>query len=165
MEAASSAPGATSLALELLAGISIGGHWCAAAGLPELGLVAAAERGIELSRLLLVADLGPPGTWQHVVATLFDAVDAVLFAPPAGVRPADARRLGARVRDRGTVLLVLDRCGNWPVPGDLRCLVTWSEWVGLSAGHGLLSGRNGEIEVSGRGAAARPRRARLRLPA
>jgi hypothetical protein len=165
VEAAASAPGSTSLALELLAGVSIGGHWCAAAGLPELGLVAAVERGIELGRFLLVPDLGRHGRWQHVAATLFDAVDAVLLAPPASVRPADARQLAARARDRGTALLVLDRHGNWPSPGDLRCRVAWSEWTGLSAGHGLLTGRNVEIEVSGRGAAARPRRATLRLPA
>src|SRR5207302_7365787 len=41
---------ATSLALALLAGPSQAGSWCAAVGLPSLGLVAAAEVGIVLER-------------------------------------------------------------------------------------------------------------------
>ncbi len=157
--------GATSLALEMLAGPSIGGYWCAVAGCPELGLVAAAERGVELARLLLVPSLGPPDRWIQVVASLFDAVDAVLLVPPPSVRPSDARRLAARARERGAVQLVLDRERGWPGPSDLRCTVTGSQWAGLSRGHGLLSERRFEVEVSGRGAAARPRRSPLQLSA
>ena len=157
--------GAASLALEMLAGSSLGGYWCAVAGCPDLGLAAAAERGIDLARLLLVPSLGPPDRWVQVVASLFDAVDAVLLAPPPSVRPSDARRLAARARDRGAVQLVLDRDRRWPGPSDLRCTVTWSQWAGLSMGHGLLSERFLEVEVSGRGAAARPRRSSLQLSA
>jgi hypothetical protein len=157
--------GATTLALELLAGPSVGGYWCAVGGFLELGVSAAAERGIDLARLVLVPCLGSQDRWMQAAATLFDAVDVVLLTPRAAVRPADARRLAARSRDRGSVLVVLDHRGNWPGPSDLRCTVTSSEWSGLSRGHGLLSARRYELEVSGRGAAARPRRAPLRLPA
>jgi hypothetical protein len=157
--------GATSLALEMLAGSSIGGYWCAVAGCPELGLAAAAERGVDLARLLLVPSLGPQDRWTQVVASLFDAVDAVLYVPHPSVRPSDARRLAARARDRGAVQLVLDRHLCWPGPSDLRCTVTGSQWAGLSRGHGLLSERFFEVEVSGRGAAARPRRSPLQLSA
>jgi hypothetical protein len=156
-------PGSTALALELLAGVSMGGHWCAAVGLANLWILAAAERGVTLERFLLVPLPGGPGRWQQVLATLFDGVDAVLFAPPSPVRSADARKLSARAKDRGSVLIVLDRHGRWGEPGDLRCRVTSSSWSGLEEGHGLLAGRSVEIEVSGRGAAARPRRTAVSL--
>jgi hypothetical protein len=159
------ASGATTLALELLAGPSVGGYWCAVGGFLELGVLAAAERGIDLARLVLVPFLGSQDRWMQVVAALFDAVDVVLLTPPTAVRPADARRLVARSKERGSVLVVLDHRRNWPGPNDLRCTVTRSEWSGLSRGHGLLAARRYELEVSGRGAAARPRRAPLQLPA
>ncbi len=157
------APGSTTLALELLAGASTAGHWCAAVGLANLGILAARERGIVLDRLLLVPSPGPAGRWQQVLASLFDGVDAVLFAPSAPVRQGDARKLTARARDRGSLLVVLDRRGWWSEPGDLRLGVTASAWSGLGGGHGLLSSRSVEVEVSGRGAAARPRRTAMHL--
>ncbi|MGA2209674.1 MAG: hypothetical protein ABSH30_08570 [Acidimicrobiales bacterium] len=157
--------GATTLAFELLAGPSVGGYWCAVGGFSEMGALAAAERGIDLARLVIVPFLGSPDRWLQVLATLFDSVDAVLFAPRAAVRQSDARRLAARSRDRGSVLIVLDHQGHWSGPSDLRCTVTGSQWSGLSRGHGLLASRRYELEVSGRGAAARPRRAPLQLPA
>ncbi len=155
--------GATTFALELLAGVSLAGHWCAAVGLANLGVLAAAERGISLDRLLLVPSPGGPGRWQQVLATLSDGVEAVLFCPPAPVRPADARKLSARTKERRSILIVLDRHARWSEPVDLRCQVRASSWNGLGDGHGLLSNRSMEIEVSGRGAAARPRRAAVTL--
>jgi hypothetical protein len=157
--------GATTLALELLAGPSVGGYWCAVAGAVELGVLAAAERGIDLARFVIVPSLGGPDRWMQVLAALFDSVEVVLFAPRSAVRQSEARRVAARSRDRGSVLVVLDQQGNWSGPSDLRCTVTRSQWSGLSRGHGLLTSRHYELEVSGRGAAARPRRAPLQLPA
>jgi hypothetical protein len=159
------ASGATTLALEMLAGVSIGGYWCAVAGSRQVSAVAASERGIELGRLLLVPSLGAPDRWPQVVATLFDAVDAVLLIPPGGVRQSDARKLSARSRERGSVFIVLDHKKSWSGPSDLRCSVSSSEWVGLSRGYGLLRGRAYEVEVSGRGAAARPLKTSLQLSA
>ncbi|MHB8244246.1 MAG: hypothetical protein ACYDGN_02670 [Acidimicrobiales bacterium] len=155
--------GSTTLALELLAGVSMDGHWCAAVGLADLGLLAAAGRGIALDRLLLVPFPGGAGRWQQVLAALFDGVEAVLFAPVVPVRPADARKLSVRAKNRGSTLIVLDRHRYWSEPGDLRCSVVSSTWSGLGEGHGLLSARSVEIEVSGRGAAARPLRSALSL--
>ena len=177
--AASPAPGLTSLLLSLLAGASSRGHWCAVVGLPALGFAAAAELGVDLGRLVLVPHPGSEGRWQSVVATLLETVDLVCLAPGTPVRPADARRLAARARERCSTLLVLDaprvsgadgpgrpgRTGAWPGPLDLRCAVRTSSWSGLGRGHGLLSSRQLEAEVGGRGAASRPRRALLQLPA
>src|SRR5437879_10744297 len=53
--------GGTSLALALAAGPSQAGSWCAAVGLPSLGLVAAVEGGVVLERFPLVARPGDEG--------------------------------------------------------------------------------------------------------
>ncbi len=149
-----------SLALALVAGASAAGSWVAVVGLPDLGVVAAAESGIALERLALVPHPWPR-VWVTVVAALLDAIDVVLVRPPPGLRAADARRLSARARERGTVLVAL---GAWSEPADLRLAVTASQWQGLGQGHGRLESRWVEVVVGGRGAAARERRARLWLP-
>jgi len=149
-----------SLALALVAGASAAGSWVAAVGLPDLGVVAAAESGLALERLALVP-YPRPEVWATVVATLLDAIDVVLVRTPSGLRAADARRLSARARERGAVLIPL---GTWSEPADLRLAVTASEWQGLGQGHGRLESRWVEVVAGGRGAATRERRAWLWLP-
>ena len=148
------------LALALVAGASAAGSWMAAVGLPDLGIVAAAETGIALERLALVPAPGARA-WPAVVAALLDAVDVVLVRSPARLPAAQARRLAARARERGAVLVPL---GPWPEPADLRLAVTASAWHGLGQGHGNLQARQIEVAATGRGAAARERRALLWLP-
>src|SRR5215216_2152482 len=148
------------LALALVAGASAAGSWVAAVGLPDLGIVAAAETGIALERLALVPAPGSRA-WPAVVAALLDAVDVVLVRAPARLPAAQARRLAARARERGAVLVPL---GAWPEPADLRLAVTASTWRGLGQGHGSLRARQVEVLVAGRGAAARERRTLLWLP-
>ena len=162
--------GSSALALALAAAASIQGSWCGAVGRPALGLVAAAELGIVLERFPLVAAPDPsatgPGGWAWVVATLLDALDLVIAWPPRGsgsVRAADARRLAARARERGAVLVVAG--GGWPEAPDIRLSVVRSEWVGLGAGHGRLRARWVEVVGGGRRAASGERRATLWLPA
>lgn len=181
--------GSTSLALAVLAGPSAAGSWCAAVGLPALGLVAAAEMGVVLDRLALVPAPGPE--WPAVVAALLDALDVVMVGTGWQVRTADARRLVARARERGAVLLVVGawngadvrlslagagsglsprsgRPGRSDQPGQAgesgpsgrQC-----QWQGLGSGHGHLQARQVEVVAEGRGASSRPRRRRLWLPA
>ena len=159
--------GSTSLALSLLAATSAQGSWCAAVGLPSLGLAAAAELGVALDRFPLVPAPGRgtgAGGWAWVVAALVDAVDVVLARPPsgAGVRAADARRLTARVRERGAVLVVAG--GGWPEPAEVQLTVTSTAWEGVGQGHGRLRARRVEVVAGGRGAAALQRRVPLWLP-
>jgi hypothetical protein len=202
--AAPGVTGATSLALALAAGASQAGSWVAAVGLGSLGLVAAAELGVALDRLVLVADPGRERTgWASVVAAMVDGFDVVLVAAgvpgrpgvpggsggrgrggsggsggrepsgtggsPGGVggggrlRAGDARRLVARVRERGSVLVAV----GGDLPGErspLRLVVTASSWQGLGEGWGYLRSRRVMVEAEGRGAAARSRRAELWLP-
>jgi hypothetical protein len=162
--AASGCGGATSLALALVAGASAAGSWCAAVGAPSLGLAAAAELGIALGRFPLVAS-PPPGVWATVVAALLDAFDAVLAWPPASLRPAEGRRLVARARERGAVLVLCGERARAVEGVALRLTVVSADWVGLGAGYGHLTGRIVEVVATGRGAASRERRARLWLPA
>jgi hypothetical protein len=149
------------LALALVAGASAAGSWVAAVGLPDLGIVAAAESGIALERLTLVPAPGARA-WPTVVAALLDAVDVVLVRPPAGLPAGQARRLAARARERGAVLVPL---GSWSEPADLRLAVVASTWQGLGQGHGRLHSRRVEVDATGRGAATRERRLPLWLPA
>src|SRR3954453_17319482 len=60
---------ARTLGLALAAGPSAAGWWGGVVRLPSLGLAAAAEVGVALERLLLVA-APPPAEWATVVATL-----------------------------------------------------------------------------------------------
>ncbi len=156
------AGGATSLALALVAEASQAGSWVAAVGVPSLGLVAADELGVALERLELVA-APERDAWGGVVAALVDGFDlVVLHAGRTGVRGADARRLVARARERGAVLLQLGR--GWPEAADVQLEVTRSRWEGLDHGHGRLLARKVRVSGGGRGEAARPRRLDLWLP-
>jgi len=154
-----SVTGSTSLALALLAAPSQAGSWCAAVGVPGLGLLSAAEHGVDLERLVLVAH--PGRAWATVVATLVEALDVVLVRPGRGGAESDVRRLAARVREREAVVVSL---GEW-AGADVRLTQTRCRWVGLGLGHGHLRARRVEVQSSGRGAAARPRSAVLWLPA
>jgi len=78
------------------------------------------------------------------------------------VRPGDARRLMARARERGAVLVALGQ--PWPESVDVRLTVTAAVWGGLGQGNGHLEARQVEVVASGRGAASRERRLRLWLP-
>lgn len=155
-------PASSSLALALVAEASSLGSWCAAVGWPTLGVAAAAELGVALERFPLVAS-PPPAEWPTIVAALLDAFDVVLVRPPAGrrLRLGDARRLSARARERGAVLVLLAGVEG----ADVRLATERAEWHGIGDGHGHLTGRAVDVVAGGRGAASRPRRARLWLPA
>ncbi|HEU5159570.1 MAG TPA: hypothetical protein VFU43_21415 [Streptosporangiaceae bacterium] len=150
--------GTASLGLALVAGAARDGGWCAAVGLPDLGVVAAAAMGAAPERLLLVDD--PGRRWPDVVAALIDAVDLVLVRPRERPSPTIARRLAALAR-RGRCVLAVD--GDWG-GAQLRLSVATAEWAGPGAGHGQLTGRLAHVAASGRGAAGPGRSAWMWLP-
>jgi hypothetical protein len=154
-------PAATSLLLALLAEASAEGAWAAVVGRPGLGLVAAAEAGVQLERLALVPEPGPD--LMAVTVALLDGMDvvAVAGAERAGVRAADRQRLAARARQRGAVLVAL---GAWP-GADLELSCTDVGWQGLGAGAGRLKARQVRVRVGGRGVTPSGRSAGLLLPA
>ena len=173
--------GATSLALAVAAGPSAAGSWTAVVGEDGLGLAAAAEAGVVLERLLMVTALEPRAA-AEAVAALVGSVDIVLLGSEIRLRTADHRRLAARLRERGSVLIRLGGDGShgagvWTGGARLSrerasdlhgadvCLrVVSSRWNGLGDGWGLLRSRHVSVRVTGRGAAGRPRTVDLLLP-
>ena len=154
--------GSTALALALAAAPSAAGSWVASVGLPQVGLVAAAELGVALERFAVITP-PPDDAWATVVAALVGAFDVVLMGPPPLSRLAEARRLATRARERGSVLVQLDPTGTGRLEVDLRLTVLHAEWVGLGEGHGHVRGRRLQVEATGRRRASRPRRADLWL--
>ncbi|HZA00212.1 MAG TPA: hypothetical protein VE575_15735 [Acidimicrobiales bacterium] len=173
IEASPGVTGATSLALALAAGPCQAGSWIAGVGWDALGVVAAAEAGVDLERLVLVTrgqDPVRPGTPSRggpaaaVLAALVDGVDLVVVGPRSRLRASEARRLVARARERGCVLVGVGGSLAAEQPS-VRLRVTEAAWEGLGAGWGRLRRRRLVVEATGRGAAARARRGELWLPA
>ncbi|RZS36486.1 hypothetical protein EV193_107167 [Herbihabitans rhizosphaerae] len=152
--------GSTSLLLALLAEATARGAWAAVVGVPDLGVVAASELGVEVARLALVPH--PGAELAAVTAALLDGVDLVVLGGGLGrgLGGGTAGRLSRRARHRGTVLLA---AGSWPgADVELRCET--SDWRGVESGYGFLRERATVVHTTGRGAAARPVRTRLLLP-
>jgi hypothetical protein len=78
--------------------------------------------------------------------------------PPGWTTGAGPARLSARLRQRGSTLLVL---GSWP-QSEAMLTLSHSDWTGIGSGFGHLAARQATVTVTGR--AARPRSARVWLP-
>jgi hypothetical protein len=146
--------GSTTVALTLAAAATSAGEWAAVVDLAGsghggLGARAAAVAGVELDRLAVVRN-APLDRWGAVVAALLDGVTLVVAAVPPRLRLGDARRLVARARERGAVLVAF---GDWPVEAAVRVRTGPGAWRGLGPGSGLLEARDlrVEVEVNGRG--------------
>lgn len=143
-----SVEGATSLVLALVAEASREGSWAAMIGMPQVGVVAAARRGIELARLALV-----PHPGQHAAAVAgacVDGMDVVVLGPRLALSDADRRRLGARARERGSVIV---SAGPW-AGAHVSVAVESSRWSGLGAGDGRLRAREAVVAVQTRAGGA-----------
>ncbi|GAA1698326.1 hypothetical protein GCM10009808_14760 [Microbacterium sediminicola] len=154
------APGAASvsLLLSLLAPPSQAGSWCGVVGMPDLGAEAAERLGVDLSKLVIVP--GPGSRWLAVTSTVTEVLPVVAVRPPGRVSDAEASRFAARLRDRGSVLLVQ---GSWP-QAEATLSVSDAGWSGLGQGHGYLGVREATITVASRRLST-PRRGRMLLPA
>ena len=102
--------GAGSLPVSMTAAVTITGGHVAVVGLPDFGLLAAAEMGADLSRLAVIPD---PGTDPvEVAAVLMDGMDLVVLGLAGRSVPATrARAVVARARHKGCTLLVTR--GEW----------------------------------------------------
>ncbi|MGK2348078.1 hypothetical protein [Actinomyces sp. W5033] len=83
--------------------------WCAVVGGRDLGWCAAAEAGLDLSRVLVVParDLAP-AVLPSVVAALVDGLDVVLLtdATARALTARQQRAVAARARERGCLVLL-----------------------------------------------------------
>ena len=152
-----SVAGSALLLLALLAPPSAAGAWCGVVGMPDLGLEAARDAGIDLDRLVLIPR--PAEHWMTVVASLADIMGVVALRPPAQATEATVARLSARLRQHGTTLFVQ---GAWP-HSEAMISVDSPRWHGLEHGHGQLVAREVTLTVTTR-TSGRPRSARLWLP-
>jgi hypothetical protein len=102
--------GARSLLLGMVAAVTAAGGNVAIVGQPDIGLLAAAEMGADLSRLAVIPD---PGTDPvEVAAVLIDGMDLVVLGLGGRRVPQTrARAVVARARLKGCTLLVTD--GDW----------------------------------------------------
>jgi hypothetical protein len=152
--------GATTVGFELAAAVTALGEWAAAVDVDAtLGPLAAADAGVALERFAVVRRV-PPARWATVVAALLDGVSLVLAEVPRGVALGDARRLEARAREREALLVVAETRGAvWPGSATITLHAASSTWDDRGAGvlDGILGARRLQVEVEGRGAAARPR--------
>jgi hypothetical protein len=152
----------TSLLFAVLAEASTQGAWCALVGLPEVGVVAAAEAGLVLSRVALVPEPGPD--LVAVTSALLDGVEMVVIAGTRRLRAGDRQRLAARARQRNAVLVPFGH--SWPgADVELELVNHPGQWQRLGAdGHGRLRARRTQVQVASRGAAHRGRKATVLLP-
>jgi hypothetical protein len=161
---------ALSSAFLLASAASQAGMWTGVAGVAHLGVEACREAGVALERLVVVqeparvdgrggddrddANRDDAGDvrrtdeqWGHVLASLIDGFDVVVFGAADRVRPGTARRVQSRLQSRGAVMLIVGR------PGAFSCdvqVTTEATWKGLGAGHGHLCARRVELAVDGR---------------
>jgi hypothetical protein len=150
--------GSTSLVLTLLAHACSGGAWAAVVGQPTIGLLAAAQAGVALDRLALVPR--PGADPAAVLAALIDGLDVVVVGPEVALRDADRRRLSARARERGAVLLPTVA---W-TGANAVLSVEQARWTGVGAGDGRLRTHSLRVARTGRGSAAVPHVVEVTLP-
>ena len=129
------------LALAMAAGASQSGEWVGFAGWSDFGVEAAAGLGIELSRTVLVPDLGEH--WLEVTAALIDVLRVVVIRPPAAVDARAAEVLESRLRTRSGALVVW---GAWP-RCEARLSLEDSRWSGPQGGAGWLGQRSVSVVV------------------
>lgn len=149
-----------SLLLALLGPASAAGAWAAMVGMPAISAEAAVEAGIELERLAIITPTG--ASWTTAVGALLDAVDVVV-ARPNGVSDGDARRLTARARSKGGILVLFGpQAASWPAV-EIELSATHGRWTGIDRGYGRLRQRQLRVAATGRGRSARPRHTELWL--
>ncbi len=128
--------------------VSHHGHWCAVIGMPDLGVEAAAEYGVELEHLALIPHPGPQ--WERVLSTVIDGFTLVAIAPSGGrVDARTSAQTAARLRQHGTVLIAFGEQA-WDTP-DLTLTPVQSVWHGIGQGSGRLRARELTIESRGKG--------------
>jgi hypothetical protein len=94
-----------------------------------------------------------------------EGFDVVLAGPPVRVRPVEARRLVARLRERRSLLVQVGwPAHRWPEEPESSLVVSRACWEGIGVGWGHCRARRVEVEARGKRGAARRRRRWLWLP-
>jgi hypothetical protein len=142
--------GSSALLLGMLAASSRAGRWCAFVGCPEISALAAAQMGVDLERVAFIKN--PEVESNNVISTLVNAM-TVVVGPEVRLVDSDRRRLAARVRESGQLLI-----STQPWAGaQLEYSVTGRSFGGLKHGLGDVQGYRLEVLRSGRAQAAAPK--------
>ncbi|MEZ5381688.1 MAG: hypothetical protein R2754_07805 [Microthrixaceae bacterium] len=156
--------GAVSLALVLTVEAARAGSWVVAVGLDELNWEAALALGVPAERVVVVR-VGERSAATEVMAAVVDAADVVLVGGDVVLAASAVRRLRARARERGSVLVRVQPHYVRAVGAGRRHGATGDDrwdgaelslhaqavgWPGLGQGWGHLNGRLLEVAVGGR---------------
>lgn len=141
----------TSLLLSLAVAAAGQDAWCAIAGMPDLGLRAAIDAGLDPARLALAPAPGEQA--PQVLSALADGVGVLVLGPDLALTPALWRSLLGRARAADTLVLA----GRPPGRADLALTATTLGWQGLGAGTGRLRRRRLAVTSAGRGLAGEHR--------
>ncbi len=137
----------TSLLLALAAAATGEDAWCAIAGLPDLGLRAALDAGLDPGRLAIMPEVAEQTA--SVLSALVDGVGVVVLGPHLPLTPALWRALTGRARTRDTLVLAARPPGR----ADVQLEAIALGWDGLGAGSGRLRRRRLLVASAGRGIA------------
>ena len=133
--------GARSVPVGMAAAVTAGGGHVAVVGVPDFGLLAAAEMGADLSRLAVIPNPGADPV--EVAAVLMDGMDLVVLGLGGRSVPMTrARAVVARARQRGCTLVVTQ--GDWQ-GASMRMDARVRGYL-LTSDPGF--GRNGAVQVS-----------------
>ncbi len=154
---------APSLLLAVLAQPSHAGAWCAIVGVEGLGLAAVRDAGVALERVVVIPRPGP--RWGEVVAALVDTFDVVAIRLSTPVPTGIARRLQARVRQRGAIMIVLHSAPSVIERLTIDLQIVEEHWEGIGHGHGALRARRVRVAAQERDGQMRRRPVSLWLPA
>ena len=160
---------AMSCALAVMAAPTQVGSWAGVVGLPSVGVGAAAELGVALSRTVFVAGTSSSSSssassdMAAVISALVDGVEVLVLSRQvvASVSGGVMRTLHTRLQSRGGVLVLVGDPGS--VSADVRLVATTTMWDGVGAGNGHLQRRRVSIELAAR-RRGRPTRADVWLP-
>lgn len=165
---------ARSFAFALTAAAGQTGSWLAVLGLEGPGWRAAAELGVATGHIVHIEVGGNAGRAADCIAAALDGFDLVLVGPQVGLAAAVERRLRARARERGAVLIGVHESfpstsrrgptGPFDAVADLRSATRAESWQGLGVGTGRLAGRPVEVVIEGKRLPGRRRSTRLWLP-
>jgi hypothetical protein len=143
-----------------------------------VGVGAAAELGVVLSRTVFVAGTSPSSSSSSsstssstfassdmaaVISALVDGVEVLVLSRQvvASVSGGVMRTLHTRLQSRGGVLVLVGDPGS--VSADVRLVATTMMWDGVGVGNGHLQRRRVSIELAAR-RRGRPTRADVWLP-
>ncbi|MCG7309162.1 hypothetical protein [Brachybacterium sp. ACRRE] len=143
--------GSCSVSLMLAMAAAAAGEdgWCALAGMPDLGLRAARDAGLDLERLAIAPATAVEGMPQlpQVLSALVDGVGVLVLGPRLRLTASLWRSLTDRARAQDTLVLAAAPVAR----ADLHLRAEAESWEGLGRGTGRLRRRTLRVSAAGRG--------------